>query len=82
MILEVDDDGSGQIEFAEFLGIINNSAADASEGVAGVNQFFKDMVNGTLGSKDLSFNIIVQNIRRKYMIDAILGKGRQKDKGL
>ena len=60
MIMDVDDDGSGQIEFPEFLGIIGNSKSEpGDEGTDGVNQFFKDMVNGTLGSKDLSFNIIV-----------------------
>lgn len=30
------------------------------------------MSNGTLGSKDLSFNVIVQNIRRQHMMAAIL----------
>ena len=30
------------------------------------------MSNDMLGSKDLSFNIIVQNIRRQYMMDALM----------
>ena len=30
------------------------------------------MSNGTLGSKDLSFNVIVQNIRRSNMMAAII----------
>lgn len=70
MVADVDEDGSGQIEFDEFLLIIKNS--DANEKTAKINRFFKDMSNGVLGSKDLSFNIIVQNIRRQYMMDAIL----------
>lgn len=70
MVLTVDEDGSGQIEFDEFLLIIKNS--DANEKTAKINKFFKDMSNGTLGSKDISFNILVSNIRRQYMMDAIL----------
>ena len=57
MIASVDEDGSGQIEFDEFLMIIKNS--DGDEKTIKINKFFKDMSNGVLGSKDLSFNIIV-----------------------
>ena len=79
MIMDVDDDGSGQIEFPEFLMIIKNS--DASEKTARINKFFKDMSNGVLGSKDVSFNLIVQKFRRQYMIDAIMNpSGRIEDK--
>lgn len=70
MVNEVDEDGSGQIEFGEFLQIINNS--DQNEKTEKINKFFQDMSNGLLGSKDLNFNIIVQNIRRQYMKDAIM----------
>ena len=62
MVREVDEDGSGMIEFDEFLLIIKNS--DANEKTAKINKFFKDMSNNVLGTKDLSFNIIVQSIRR------------------
>ena len=41
MIDAVDVDGSGQIEFDEFLLIIKNSNAD--EKTAKINKFFKDM---------------------------------------
>ncbi len=44
MIMAVDDDGSGQIEFEEFLGIIQNS--EDGEASAKINKFFKDMSNG------------------------------------
>jgi len=57
MVNDVDVDGSGLIEFDEFLLIIKNS--DASEKTAKINKFFKDMSNNVLGTKDLSFNIIV-----------------------
>jgi len=64
MIDLVDDDGSGCIEFKEFLSIIemNDSSGGNSalkEKTAKINQFFKDMSNGKFGSKGLSFNLIV-----------------------
>jgi Ca2+-binding EF-hand superfamily protein len=57
IVREVDEDGSGQIEFDEFLLIIKNS--DSNIKTAKIHQFFKDMSNGNLGSKDLSFNVLV-----------------------
>ena len=45
MVDEVDDDGSGQIEFPEFLSIMKGSVENEKEG-ENVNQFFKDVVNG------------------------------------
>mmetsp|Transcript_8515 Transcript_8515/g.14347 ORF Transcript_8515/g.14347 Transcript_8515/m.14347 type:complete len:243 (-) Transcript_8515:53-781(-) len=80
MIEDVDEDGSGMIEFEEFLLIIKNS--DANEKTAKINQFFKDMSNGKLGNKDLSFNIIVQQIRRGHMMNAILEQGEKKEGGM
>ena len=49
MVNDVDVDGSGLIEFDEFLLIIKNS--DASEKTAKINKFFKDMSNNVLGTK-------------------------------
>lgn len=57
MIDAVDDDGSGMIEFPEFLNIIKNS--DGNEKTGKINKFFKDMTSGELKSKDLSFNMLV-----------------------
>ena len=53
MIRDVDDDGSGQIEFPEFLKIIRNSGnqGEASQ----LSGFFKDFISGKLGSNDMSF---------------------------
>lgn len=80
MIDDVDDDKSGQIEFEEFLAIIKS--ADSKEKTAKINKFFKEMSNGTLGKKDESFNMIVQSIRRKYMMDAVMGEGNEKEYGM
>lgn len=57
MIKIVDDDGSGMIEFPEFLKIIKNS--DGNEKTAKINKFFKDMTSGKLTGDDLSFNLLV-----------------------
>lgn len=70
MIETVDEDGSGKIELDEFMLIIKNTTAD--EKMAQINKFFKDMSSGVLDSQDLSFTMIVQKIRRKYMMEALL----------
>ena len=44
MVDAVDEDGSGQIEFQEFLSIIKNS--DGNEKMGKINKFFKDMTSG------------------------------------
>lgn len=44
MVDAVDEDGSGQIEFSEFLSIIKNS--DGNEKMGKINKFFKDMTSG------------------------------------
>ena len=44
MVDAVDEDGSGMIEFPEFLSIIKNS--DGSEKMGKINKFFKDMTSG------------------------------------
>ncbi len=68
MIETVDEDGSGMIEFNEFLSIIKNSSDDR---ISKINKFFKDMANGHLAGTDVSFNLLVQRLRRDYMLDAI-----------
>jgi Ca2+-binding EF-hand superfamily protein len=68
MIDQVDDDGTGAIEFEEFLCIIKNASPGHENGHmdkegrdrdAGVDKFFKDMANGKVGKKDLSFGLNV-----------------------
>ena len=74
IVNEVDEDGSGMIEFDEFLLIIRNS--DSNPKTAKIHTFFKDMSNGNLGSKDLSFNVLVQDIRRRHMMKALMEKDK------
>lgn len=78
MISSVDEDGSGQIEFEEFLQIIKNS--DANSKNAKINKFFKDMSSGKLGGKDLNFSVFVNNIKRKYMLAHFLSKKKEEKK--
>ena len=46
LIRQVDDDGSGFIEFGEFLGIIKNS--DGNEKNRKIYEFFKNMINNNI----------------------------------
>ena len=78
MIDSVDDDGSGMIEFGEFLGIIKNS--DGNEKTQKINKFFQDMTSGKLTGEDMSFNLLVQKMRREYMMAAIFKDKEVKEK--
>lgn len=85
MIFDLDEDGD--IFFEEFLKIIKSgSNVDPNSQTAKINKFFKDMSNGNLGStsrdKDLSFNVIVQNIRRQTMMNAFFGNQDEKAQGM
>ncbi len=71
MIDLVDADGSGQIEFNEFLSILKNSS---DERTAKINYFFKKMASGQLADADLSFPLLVQKLRREYMMKAIISQ--------
>lgn len=50
MIKQVDDDGSGFIEFGEFLGIIKNS--DGNEKNWKIYEFFKNMINNNIDGEE------------------------------
>jgi len=49
--MDVDDDGSGMLEFPEFLGIIkggSNSSDGPDDGSGAIYQFFKDLTSGSM----------------------------------
>ena len=50
IVMDVDDDGSGMLEFPEFLGIIkggsNGNDDGADDGSGAIYQFFKDLTGG------------------------------------
>lgn len=68
MVALVDEDGSGMIEFNEFLDIINS---DSNVKTQAITKFFKDLTSGKYGNQDISFALFVQQMRRKHLLDAI-----------
>ena len=68
MIRAVDADGSGMIEFDEFLDIIKGSGSSENK----ISIFFKDMVKGKIGDPNLNFDIMVNDIRRRDMLNSLL----------
>ena len=71
----VDDDGSGQIEFEEFVNIILNkwSGGGSSEQADTITTFFKNLTSGVYGKRSpLSFSNWVLQKRRSHLINAIL----------
>jgi len=77
MINQVDEDGSGEIEFPEFLNIIRNT--HGGDNSSRIFKFFKDMANGSFqGSSDLSFNLLVQKMRREHLLNAIMSNDMEK----
>ena len=78
MVQDVDTDGSGEIEFPEFLALLKGGGS--SEMAA----FFKNMMDGDLVefSKELPFNLVVGFYRRQRLLDAVIGDSpEQKNKG-
>lgn len=71
MIDNVDLDGSGQIEFPEFLAVVKNSGVDPESASAQMTAFFKKLTNGEIGQKDLSFSQFVNSQKREKLMDAI-----------
>ena len=78
MIDLVDEDGSGMIEFNEFLNIIKDSGENEKTKL--IRDFFKNLAQGNLGTKDVSFPIFVCNSRRKHLMDAIYSQDCEKKK--
>jgi len=62
----VDDDGSGLIEFNEFLAIVRDGYNDA------ICHVFKQMMAGQLGDKNLSFSMLASTYRRRMLLDAMM----------
>lgn len=79
MVKSVDFDGSGSIEFEEFLTILRGS-----KGNAAIASFFKGLIEGTLikDARTLPFKLVVSAYRRKMLMDALMAKENiKKEKG-
>ena len=84
LISSVDDDGSGRIEFGEFLRIIHNKSKIKSQGNKKITNFFKQLANDKLGGdsdlKHFSFKTIMDIMRRKNLLKAFLSKNPEEKK--
>ena len=80
----VDDDGSGRIEFGEFLRIIHNKSKLKTQGNKKITTFFKQLANDKLGGdsdlKHFSFKTIMDIMRRKNLLKAFLSKNPEEKK--
>ena len=65
----VDEDGSGQIEFGEFLDIIVNKSGDVKTRV--ITDFFKNLTNGKYNTGGLAFPNWVLSQQRSHIKNAI-----------
>ena len=77
MVKLVDLDGSGQIEFEEFVQIISNKDG---ENVSPITHFFKSLVNGQYNTNDMPFNNWVMREQRKFLLDAIICKDSDEER--
>lgn len=71
MVKSVDFDGSGSIEFEEFLTILKGSRGNAA-----IANFFKGLIEGTLikDAKTLPFKLVVSAFRRKMLMDSLMSR--------
>ena len=53
LIKAVDEDGSGEIEFDEFMSIISARDGESESPIA---KFFKNLVNGKYKTNEMAFN--------------------------
>merc|ERR1719321_2492523 len=75
LVSAVSDDGSGLIEFPDFLNILRDQYNDA------ICYVFKQMMAGRLGDRQLSFPMLASTYRRKMMLDAMMATGAQHERG-
>ena len=78
----VDEDGSGMIEFQEFLDIILNKSGDTKARV--ITDFFKDLTNGRFQTKGLAFPNWVLQEQRSHLKNAVTldGQAPRRHKGM
>ena len=75
MVDSVDEDGSGEIEFNEFMSIINNKDG---ENESPITRFFKNLVGGKYKTNEMAFNNWVLREQRKFLLDAIKSENEEK----
>lgn len=79
MVDVVDRDGSGQIEFEEFLSILKGSSGNEQ-----MMKFFRGLIDGTLikESKSVPLKLLINTYRRRMMMDAMMSRDpERREKG-
>ena len=86
LIDSVDDDGSGKIEFPEFLRIVNPESKSKIEGNKKITEFFKKLTENKLGDgkyiESFGLNTIMNMERRTKLLNAFQGNSKDKIEGL
>lgn len=79
IVQDVDDDGTGKIEFDEFVKIIktgnSTSKGGASENTVKIYNFFKSLTTGKFNKKgkELIFKLFISGYRRTKILNAMMG---------
>ena len=87
LINSVDDDGSGRIEFDEFLRIIHNKSKKKEKGNEKITSFFKNLANNNVSKEhnlaEFSFKTSMNILRRENLLKAFLSSSeKEKREGL
>jgi hypothetical protein len=65
IVKEIDDEGSGELDFEQFLMIVSRKGAHPA-----IFQVFKAMIDGDLGDRNLNFRTVISGARRAMIMDA------------
>lgn len=73
----MDDDGSGQIEFEEFLKIIKSGASKTpakGNDTGPIYKFFKDFTDGAyvVNNMEIPFKLLISKLRRECILDSMM----------
>ncbi len=87
LINSVDDDGSGRIEFDEFLRIIHNKSKKKEKGNEKITSFFKNLANNNVSKEhnlaEFSFKTSMNILRRENLLKAFISSSdKEKKEGL
>ena len=72
MVLAVDEDGSGEIEFPEFLDIVKGKGG--SEKTKVITEFFQALTNGEFDTKEIAFPNYILEQRRQHLKNALMAE--------
>ena len=79
MIKLVDSDGSGRVEFNEFLDIMRANG-DETLNTKEIADFFKSLCAGPFASSNMSFSVYSLQQRRKFLLEALNSNDHEKKK--